>query len=551
MASGATSPGGDGARRARGAGGGASSEAARAGRGVIYIAFAKFYFMVAGFVLEIGLRATLGTTTYGAYGVVNSLVSPFNNVLVTGTIQAVSRFGSQRPEAAAAVQRAGLRMHLFVGLALAVAFAAMAPVTASLFHDQAKTGPIMLAALIVAAYSFYSVFVGTANGRREFHKQAGLDIGAATTRMICILGLAAAGFGLYGAIGGWAAAAIIMLLVSTVVVGLPRRGAGAGHPTQDLRPMVGFFIGVSVYLILLNFIMVADQLLLKRLSAEWYAASGADALAALRPHAPAWLMARLGAIDPAHAADGQVGYYRAVQTLARISYQAIIAATFVVFPLVSRSTFENDRGATARYIRTTVRYSLIFATGIAIVMAANPVHILSIPFQPDDAAFGAPALVALALGNVAFSVFAIAGTILNGAGMTRHAIAVALLTLVAAAAANLIVIPMFTPGRSLLLACGAATAGAMVLGAAAGGFVLHRQLGAFLPPVSLVRVALAAAAAVAVGRVIPLSSAIGTIAESVVVGAVFLVALIVTRELGPADLSALTRVVRKKGGGAA
>jgi stage V sporulation protein B len=546
LANGATSPGGDGASRA---GGGAASEAARAGRGVIYIAFAKFYFMVAGFVLEIGLRATLGTTMYGAYGVVNSLVSPFNNVLVTGTIQSVSRFASQRPEAAAAVQRAGLRMHLFVGLALAVAFAALAPVTASLFHDQAKTGPIMLAALIVAAYSFYAVFVGTANGRREFHKQAGLDIGAATTRMLCILGLAGAGFGLYGAIGGWAAAAIIMLLVSTVVVGLPRR-AGAGQAAQDLRPMLGFFIGVSLYLILLNFIMVADQLLLKRLSAEWYAANGEGALAALRPHAPAWLMARLGAIDPAHAADGQVGYYRAVQTLARISYQAIIAATFVVFPLVSRSTFENDRGATARYIQTTVRYSLIFATGIAIIMAANPVHILSVPFQPDDAAFGAPALVVLALGNVAFSLFAIAGTILNGAGMTRKAIGVALLTLIAAAAANLIVIPMFTPGRSLLLACGAATSGAMVLGAAAGGFVLYRHLGAFLPLVSLVRVMLAAAAAAAVGRVIPLSTPIGTLVESAAVGVVFLIALIVTRELGAADLAALTRVVRKRGGGA-
>jgi stage V sporulation protein B len=368
--------------------------------------------------------------------------------------------------------------------------------------------------------------------------------------MLCILGLAGAGFGLYGAIGGWAAAAIIMLLVSTAVVGLPHR-TGAGQAVQELRPMFGFFIGVSLYLILLNFIMVADQLLLKRLSAEWYAANGQDALAALRPHAPAWLMTRLGAIDPAHAADGQVGYYRAVQTLARISYQAIIAATFVVFPLVSRSTFENDRGATARYIQTTVRYSLIFATGIAIVMAANPVHILSVPFQPDDAAFGAPALVALALGNVAFSLFAIAGTILNGAGMTRQAIGVALLTLVAAAAANLIVIPMFTPGRSLLLACAAATSGAMVLGAAAGGFVLYRHLGAFLPLVSLVRVMLAAAAAAAVGRVIPLSTPIGTLVEAAAVGVVFVVALVVTRELGQGDLAALMRVVRRRGGGAA
>jgi O-antigen/teichoic acid export membrane protein len=525
-----------------------ATEAVRAGRGVLYIAFAKFYFMVAGFVLEVGLRAVLGTTLYGAYGVVNSLVSPFNNVLVTGTIQSVSRFASQRPEAAAAVQRTGLRMHLYIGLVLAIAFAALAPVTASLFHDTAKTAPIMVAAVIVAAYSFYSVFVGTANGRREFHKQAGLDIGAATMRMLCILGLAGAGFGLIGAIAGWSASAIIMLLVSTVVVGLPRRGGG-GHATQDLRPMIGFFVGVSVYLILLNFIMVADQLLLKRLSAEWFAAHGDSALAALQPHAPSWLMARLGEIDPAHAADGQVGYYRAVQTLARISYQAIIAATFVVFPLVSRSTFANDRGATVRYVQTTVRYSLIFATTIAIVMAANPEPILDIPFQADDASFGAPALIALALGNVAFSLFAIAGTILNGAGMTRQAIAVAVVTLIAAAAANLIVIPMFTPGRSLLLACGAATAGAMVLGAAAGGIVLHRKLGAFLPLFSLARVALSAALAMGVGRLIPFVSPLATLIEAGLVALVFLVSLVATRELGKSDLAALTRVVRRRGGG--
>ena len=38
----------------------------------------------------------------------------------------------------------------------------------------------------------------------------------------------------------------------------------------------------------------------------------------------------------AAVADTANGYYVAAQQLARVSYQAIIAATFVVFPLVSR-----------------------------------------------------------------------------------------------------------------------------------------------------------------------------------------------------------------------
>jgi stage V sporulation protein B len=526
-----------------------SAEAATAGRGVLYIAFAKFYFMVAGAVLELRLPTVLGNITYGAYGVVNSLVSPFNNVLVTGTIQSVSRFTSQRPEAARAVQRAGLRMHLYFGLVLAIAFAALSPVVARLFYDPRKTGPIMLASVIMAVYSFYAVFIGTANGQRQFHKQAGLDIGSATLRVIGILGLAGAGFGLYGAIGGWAGAAVVILLVSTVVVGLPGL-ARAGQAVQELRPIIRFFVGVSIYLLLLNVVMSIDQLLLKALSARWFAEHGREAVEAVRPHAPAWLLARLGEIDPAHAADGQVGYYRAVQTLARLSYQAIIAGMFVIFPLVSRSTFENDRESTKGYIRTTVRYSLIFATAIAIVMAANPVPFLDLPFQPDYASFGGPALVVLALGNVAFCLFAIAGTILNGAGLTWHAIAVAAFTLVAATAANWIVIPMFTPGRSLLLACSAATGGAMLLGAAAGGVVLRRQLGAFLPVLTLVRVILAALVAAGAGRVIPFTTPVGTLIEAAAVGLVFLAVLVVTRELGGADLAALTRVIRRRKGSA-
>jgi stage V sporulation protein B len=524
-----------------------ASDAARAGRGVIYIAFAKFYFMVSGAVLEFRLPTVLGNTVYGAYGVVNSLVSPFNNVLVTGTIQAVSRFSSQKPETARAVQRAGLRMHLYLGLPMAILFAALAPLTAGFFYDSAKTGPIMVASIIIAVYSFYAVFVGTANGRRDFHKQAGLDIGAATLRVGLILAMAMAGFGLMGAIGGWAAAALTIFAISLFVVGLPGR-ARPDEEVVPLKPMVTFFVGVAVYLILLNFIMVTDQLLLKRLSTEWFVEHGASALAALKSYLPAGALPDFTAIDPAQAADGQVGYYRAVQTLARLSYQAIIAATFVIFPLISRSTFQQDRAATTRYIHTTMRYSLVFATAIAVVLAANPAPMLDLPFQTDYADAGWPALIALSLGNVAFSLFAIVGTILNGAGMTREAILIAVVTLVAATAAYLIAIPMFVPGRELLTACAGATAGAMLLGAVLGGLVLRRKLGAFLPIASAIRVVIAAAVAMAVGRFLPMKTPLGTLIEAAAVGASFLATLVLLREFGREDLAALSRVVKRNKG---
>jgi O-antigen/teichoic acid export membrane protein len=367
----------------------------------------------------------------------------------------------------------------------------------------------------------------------------------ATLRAGGILGLASAGFGLYGAISGWVGAVFVILLVATFVVGMPGRAA-PGEFVQPLKPLTTFFVGVGIYLILLNLIMSVDQLLLKRMTTEWFVANQAGLDAFFAQHID-WGGA-VGTVDASELADGQVGYYRAVQNLARLSYQAIIAATFVIFPLVSRSTFADDRDATAKYIGATMRYSFIFATAIAVVFAANPQPLLDVPYAADYAYFGAPALIALALGNVSFSIFAIAGTILNGAGRTRQAILVAAATLAVAVVANALVIPRFDPGRDVLLACAVATGSAMTFGAVVGGWILRRELGAFIPLLTFIRVLVAVAVAIAVGRVVVMTTPLMTLVEAALVGMSFLVTLVVTRELTLRDLRAVTSLAgRKKG----
>jgi len=97
-----------------------------AGRGVLYIAFAKFYFMFAGMVVQFRLPAILTRSAFGSYSIVAWAASWVNNVLVTGTIQAVSRFSAQQPGRARDVELAGLRMHVRLGLPIAVAFVAAA-----------------------------------------------------------------------------------------------------------------------------------------------------------------------------------------------------------------------------------------------------------------------------------------------------------------------------------------------------------------------------------------------------------------------------------------
>src|SRR5262249_10166226 len=146
---------------------------------------------------------------------------PINNVMVTGSIQAVSRSTAQRPELARAVQRAGLAMHLYVGLPVALVFIAAAPLVSWFFHDPAKIAPLMLSGCIVGGYAFYAVFVGTANGRREFHKQAGLDMTFSTMRVGAMLGAAMIGLGVVGVFAGWVAAVGAILAIAIGWVGMP------------------------------------------------------------------------------------------------------------------------------------------------------------------------------------------------------------------------------------------------------------------------------------------------------------------------------------------
>src|SRR5262249_52975141 len=158
-----------------------------------------------------------------------------------------------------------LRMQLAVTLPIAALYAALAPLWAWLEHDPGKTGVLALSGGIVALYALYTVFVGSANGTRQFPKQAGLDMTFATLRVVGTLGAAALGLGLYGTIGAWVAAAGAILCVAAWLVGVPR-----DFRAGTVRPLLAYLGGLAAYLVIMSFITSSDLLLLKRLIAEWF-----------------------------------------------------------------------------------------------------------------------------------------------------------------------------------------------------------------------------------------------------------------------------------------
>jgi stage V sporulation protein B len=498
-----------------------NAKSVSAGRGLLFITAAKLWFMVAGYVVQFALPRALGSPArYGVWVIVLSVLSPVNNVMVTATIQGVSKFTSEIEERQGAVIRAALKLQALLGGGVALAFFLIAPLISWFEHDATLTPYLQLATGVALAYAFYAVFVGAANGRKEFHKQAALDVTYSTLRCLFVVGAAVLTHSALAAVGGFVAAAFSVLVLSIFVVGF---GKPAAQPF-DAKVLARFFSGVAFYLLIVNLLMFADGLLLKRVVTEWAQQRG------------------LG--DPAAYANEQAGFYGAVQNVARIPYQLILAVTLVIFPLISKSTFDNDLERTRGYVRTTMRYSLVVAALFAAVLAARPDATMRLFYKPEYAV-GAHALSALVVGYVFFSLFNIAGTIINGSGRTLPTTIIGVITLAATVAAEWIGIRMaLETGADPLFVAAVATAATMAFGLVLSAGYLWRAFGAApLPLLTIVRVAAAYAAALATGwswnRAGLMPGKVGTLASCAAVGVVYLIVCVVTGELRPSELRAL------------
>ena len=474
--------------------------------------------MVAGFLQRVLLARVVSPAEYGAFSVVNNAISTVNNTMVQGTIQSVSKFTAEDDARAGAVQRAGLKMQLFLGLLVAGAFVLAAPLIATFVKAPEHVSLFRLVALIPLLYAFYSVYVGTANGLRKFRVQASFDVGFSTAKTVLLLGGAVVGrmlgHSVAGAFAGFIAAALVILIIASRTIGI----GGKGQAFSGTR-LVTFMGGVVVYTLLINLALNYDLLLLRRFA---------------------------GAAAPGAPADTLAGAYEAVRNLALLPYQALLVVTFVIFPLVSRATFAEDREATAAYVRQTLRYALILGAGLAVVLAARPAALLAILY-PKAYGVGAQALPILAAGIVALALLSIAGSMVTASGRPDVAIGLVGLTLAVGGAVAFAIVPSATPGPAMLAAAAIATALGMLAGLLAALAYLWRRFAALPPLLSVLRVAAAAAIAIALTRLIPGAGKIVGLASCAAAAVVFAAALLVLREFGATDREKFAKILKLRG----
>ena len=483
----------------------ASPSTARvAGLGTVYITAAKLWFMASGYVLEVTLTNLMADEHYGLYKVVISIISIINAVVITGTYQSVSNYVSRGEQTPGAVKAKALKLQVLVGGAIAAGFFLLSPLIAGRLNDLRLVNYFRLAALIPLSYSFYAVFTGYFNGQKKFLTQAALDATYSTLKLVLIVALVWAGFGVGGAVGGFAlAAGSVCLIAAWIARGGERRGS------LHARDLFKFQAYLLVFTFVFNVLQRVDLLLVKALSSS----------------------------DPV-AASANVGHYGAALNVANIIYQVIISVTFIIFPLVSQSTFVEDSRRTRVYISTTVRYALMVMALLATLFSANAAEVLKLIYKPEYQA-GASALAVVAYGMLLFGFLQVATTIISASGRPRVSLIVAVITLAVSVAINVVLIP----SRGLVGAAIATTA-AMLLGTAIASGYLLRRFGALAPWLSIVRIGTASLLTYAAALFFPVSSRPLIIVKLAVLSLVYFAALIIAREVGKNDLAMLKKILR-------
>ena len=497
-------------------------ETRRAGRGLFAIAGAKVFFILTAYGIQLALPRLLGSPeAFGLYAAALSAVSMLNMILIAATIQSVSKFVSEDEVGSPVLLRQGLRIQLTVGGLLAGGLFVAAPLLASFLRDDALVPLLRAASVVVFAYSLYAAVVGNLNGRHLFVHQARLDATFSTLRTVGILGGATLGFGALGAMGGFAAAALTIMVVALVAVSdqlttVPRGSSPASHRVP-LKRWLGFMAPIWAYQAFLNGCLQIDVQVLKKAVAELSAEAGTTAEAA------------------AAVASTQVGFYRAAQTFAFVPYQLILAMTFVIFPIISRATSAGDADAARRTIRGAMRFSFLVLLSVAAPIAGAADGVMRVAY-PEEYLAGAPALGVLVFGLVAFALFVIAATVLSSAGQPGVAATIAALALGVVVVANWFFIHQAGPGPSSLVAAASATTlGTTIACLLAGGTVYYR-FRAFLPPASLVRGLLAGAVGFGVAHYVPHQTRPMAVVALAAGFVAFAAALFLLRELTGRDL---------------
>jgi stage V sporulation protein B len=416
-------------------------------RDTLHLLVAQCVALACNYAVHAGLGRMMGPAEYGLFGVIMSLASIAEMVLVRGVRDTVARYTAQQPDRAPAIKRQGLRVQFVFSGLLWLLFVSGAPAFSRFIGAPQLLNPLLITSLIVPLVSLFSVYLGDLSGRGLFRRRALAMNLQSYGKVLLVLGLALMGLGIDGVMVGY----VFSFLLATVgAMALSRDPRACGEPFPASL-VFRFAVPLMLYSTLIGIISQIDLTLVKSLMTDAKSA----------------------------------GYYTAAKMLSRPAGQIFSVFGFTLLPAISRSLAAGGDDLPVLLRRATRFLWMLLAPLVAAGWAAADA-LVSILYSSRYAPAAAPFRWLLLATMVSTLASTLATAVIGSGRMRMPLLSAGLMVGVECALAVWLI-----PRAGMIGAAGAALVTALVGFFYVAGYI-RRQMSRFADWPSLGRITLAA-----------------------------------------------------------
>jgi stage V sporulation protein B len=467
-------------------------------RGTLYLMLANTLFAIVGYIIHFGLGRHLGPVDYGTFGVVLYLMTTVNLVITSGIPQSASKHIAEDYSRAGGIIRSTNRIQAVFSVLILGLYLGLSGVISGWLNDASLTPYIRISALAIPTYAVFSIYnAGYLNGLRRFGQQAISTTGASLAKAGLVFLLVLVGFGIKGAIIGYAASALIGFLLAWNFLRSDRQR----QTSYPWKILVKFGIPATLFATAFFLLMSIDLFAVKALV-------GGDA----------------------------AGYYTSATTISKVPYYLFAGLAMALLPSVSKALSANDIELARSYIRQSMRYMLILLVPGVLLISATSSDLLTLVYSSRYLPAGTP-LAILAIGTGLLSIFFVLAHIIMGSGKPWVVLMIALMTVIISFGLNIWLVPRY----DLIGAAWATTATGIIGTGVAAVYTLYR-FKTLVPPLSLMRIGMASLAIYFIAYYITVPPAYLPLLYLAWL-ALYAGMLILTRELTTKDLSLIKGII--------
>jgi O-antigen/teichoic acid export membrane protein len=462
-------------------------------RPVVQLLMARTVFLASGMVVSIILARALGPATFGVYGVIISVLTWTQLLLNGGIPGATAKLLAQRPEHAAPIEQTARVMLISGGLALFAVGWLAAPMLTRWLGIPSAAGVLRVALLDLPLMAAYFAWQGALYGHARFGILA-LSLTVHTLlKLAGIVLLAFMGLSVTGAILAQVAASAGVLVYLFAVVPPPRT-----LPAYELaRPMLMMALPLSLYAMALQ----------------------------VHVNLGLWLLSAAGTAGDAR------GFFVAALNVSRTLSVVQAVLSGVVFASMSRALAQGEEATARRHLQDGSRFALLLVAPAAALLSVDADRVVTLLFGVDYA----PAGDILRWQLVAFGLLPLLDLCFMALAADRKAAYPA--SLLAALIGPAVVLCLALVNSHGGAGAAAAQAIVVAIATAFAATATWRRYRTLVTPATLLRVGGATAMTALLSSQISVTGP-WLVAKLAALVAVWLIILVLVRELTSADLKA-------------